>query len=80
MSVNYKRLWKRLIDLEIETSELQARTDIAPSTFSKLRKNKYVSMDVLVRICECLECQLSDIVEVENVCTSETSHEEAHNG
>lgn len=36
-----------------------------PSTFSKMRKNEYVSLDVLVRICNALNCQLSEIVEVE---------------
>jgi len=65
MGVNYKRLWKRLIDDEIETTELHNSTGVAPSTFTKMRKNEYVSLDVLVRICNFLNCQLSDIVEVE---------------
>lgn len=65
MGVNYKRLWKRLIDDEIDTSDLHLATGIAPSTFSKMRKNEYVSLDVLVRICKALNCQLSEIVEVE---------------
>lgn len=65
MGVNYKRLWKRLIDDEIETSALNAETGVAPSTLTKMRKNDYVSLDVLVRICRYLNCQLSDIVEVE---------------
>jgi DNA-binding Xre family transcriptional regulator len=65
MDVNYKRLWKRLIDEEIETTTLHTSTGIAPSTLTKMRKNKYVSLDVLVRICKMLNCQLSDIVEVE---------------
>lgn len=65
MGVNYKRLWKRLIDDEMDTVELHATTGIAPSTFSRMRKNEYVSLDVLVRICNHLNCQLSDIVEVE---------------
>lgn len=65
MKVNYKRLWKRLIDDDMETSDLHLVTGIAPSTFSKMRKNEYVSLDVLVRICKALNCQLSDIVEVE---------------
>jgi putative transcriptional regulator len=65
MGVNYKGLWKKLIDDEINRSDLHAVTGIAPSTFSKMRKNQYVSLDVLVRICRALNCQLSDIVEVE---------------
>jgi len=65
MGINYKRLWKRLIDDEMETTTLQSKTGIAPSTLTKMRKNEYVSLDVLVRICNALNCQLSDIVEVE---------------
>lgn len=65
MGVNYKRLWKRLIDEDIETTALHTQTGIAPSTMTKMRKNEYVSLDVLVRICRLLNCQLSDIVEVE---------------
>jgi DNA-binding Xre family transcriptional regulator len=65
MGVNYKRLWKRLIDDEVETATLNAETRVAPSTLTKMRKNEYVSLDVLVRICRYLNCQLSDIVEVE---------------
>lgn len=65
MGVNYKRLWKRLIDDDMEASKLYTAAKIAPSTFSKMRKNEYVSLDVLVRICNVLNCQLSDIVEVE---------------
>lgn len=65
MSINYKPLWKLLIDKEITKSELRVKTGIAPSTFSKMTRNEYVSMDILVRICSVLKCQLSDIVEVE---------------
>ena len=65
MGVCYKKLWKRMIDLELDAPAVQSRTKIAPSTFSKMRKNEYVSMDVLVRLCESLDCQISDIVEVE---------------
>ena len=65
MGVNYKRLWKRLIDEEVETTVLHTNTGVAPSTLTKMRKNEYVSLDVLVRICKFLNCQLSDIVEVE---------------
>lgn len=65
MSINYKRLWKMLIDKDMSKSDLREKTGIAPSTFSKMYRNEYVSMEVLVRICDALRCQLSDIVEVE---------------
>lgn len=54
-----------LIDKDMSKADLRVKTGIAPSTFSKMSRNEYVSMEVLVRICEALRCQLSDIVEVE---------------
>lgn len=65
MSINYKGLWKMLIDKDMSKADLREKTGIAPSTFSKMSRNEYVSMEVLVRICDALRCQLSDIVEVE---------------
>ena len=63
--VNYKPLWKLMIDREISKSELRSKTKIAPSTFSKMSNNENVSLDVLVRICKALDCGLDDIVEIE---------------
>jgi DNA-binding Xre family transcriptional regulator len=65
MGVNYKPLWKLLIDKEVEKSELRAAAGIAGSTLAKMYRNEYVALDVLVRICNTLRCQLSDVVEIE---------------
>ena len=65
MGVSYKNLWKLLIDNEMEKSELRKASGIAASTLAKMYKNEYVSLDILVRICSTLKCQLSDIAEVE---------------
>lgn len=56
-----------LIDKEMSKTDLRSATGIAASTFAKMYKNEYVSLDVLVRICVALDCQLSDIVEVEKI-------------
>ena len=46
-------------------TDLRKKTDIASSTLSKMNRNELVSLDVLVRICCVLDCELSDIAEVE---------------
>lgn len=66
MSVNYKELWKLLIDEEMTKTEMIEAVGISSSTLYKLTKDEYVSLDVLVRICTYFECQLSDICEVEH--------------
>lgn len=63
--INYKPLWKIMIDKDISKSKLQNETSIAASTFTKMKKNEYVSLDVLVRISVVLECGLDELVEIE---------------
>ena len=63
--INYKRLWKLLIDKDMTKTELRKQTEIASSTLSKMSRNEYVSLEVLVRICCVLNCELSDIAEIE---------------
>lgn len=66
MGINYKKLWKLLIDVDMSKAELRKQTGISGSTLSKMNRNEIVSLDVLIRICHALDCQLSDIAEVEN--------------
>lgn len=63
--VNYKPLWKMLIDRDISKQQLREKTSIARSTMVKMTNNEYVAMDVLVRICLAMDCGLDDIVEIE---------------
>ena len=65
MKINYKKLWKMLIDRDMKKIDLQTSTGLAANTMTKLRKNEAVSMDVLWRICCVLDCNIGDIVEFE---------------
>lgn len=67
MSISYNKLWKLLIDKGMTKTELRLKADIATSTLAKLSKNEQVSMEVLLKICKTLNCDLSDIVEVKEV-------------
>ena len=63
MSISYNKLWKLLIDKNMTKTELRLQADIATSTLAKLSKNEQVSMEVLLKICNSLNCGLDDIVE-----------------
>lgn len=63
--INYKPLWKMLIDRDISKQQLREKTSIARSTMMKMVNNEYVAMDVLVRICIAMDCGMDDIVEIE---------------
>lgn len=64
MGVSYKKLWILLAQKEITKAELRKKIEISPSTLTKLNKNEYVALSVLVKICEALECDISDVMEV----------------
>jgi DNA-binding Xre family transcriptional regulator len=64
VKVSYKPLWRLLVDREITKSELRKKTNIAPSTFTKMANNEQVSLNVLARICKELECGFDDVVEI----------------
>ncbi len=65
VNINYKPLWKLLIDREMSKTDLREKTSIARSTIMKMTNNEYVALDVLVRICVALDCKLDDIIEIE---------------
>ena len=64
MSVSYNKLWKLLIDHNMNNRDLGQAANMSPNTIAKLGKNESVSLDILVRICEVLDCDIGDIVEV----------------
>ena len=64
MSVRYNKLWKLLIDHGMNKSDLGKAAKMSPNTIAKLGKNEKVSMDILVRICKVLECDIGDIMEI----------------
>ena len=64
MAVNYNKLWKLLIDKNMNKSDLREAIKTSPNTIAKLGKNEPVSLDVLLRICKVLACDIGDIMEV----------------
>ena len=64
MYISYDRLWKRLTETHLTKTELCEMTGISTRTLAKLVKNQSVTTDTLLRICEVLSCELSDILEI----------------
>ena len=65
MKVTYKKLWKKMIDLEMTKTELREKTGISTVTLAKLGKDQVVSMEVLMKICKALECNIDEICDFE---------------
>jgi len=64
MAVSYKKLWKLLIDRDMNKTTLRKEAGITTSALAKLGKNENVSTEVLVKICTTLNCDISDIMEL----------------
>ena len=64
MGVSYKRLWKLLIDHNMKKVDLKNATKISSATMSKLNKDEPVSLEVLMKICKVLKCDIGDVVEM----------------
>ena len=64
MAVNYKRLWKILIDRNMRKEDLRVAAGITTTAMAKLGRNETVHMDILLKICKVLDCKIEDIVEI----------------
>lgn len=64
MEVSYKKLWKLLIDKDLKKKDLLSVAGISWSSVTKLSKGETVSMEVLMKICKALECDIGDIMEL----------------
>lgn len=64
MEVSYKKLWKVLIDKDMKKKDLQSAAGISWASVTKLSKGEAVSMEVLMKICKTLECNIGDIMDL----------------
>lgn len=60
----YNKLWKLLIDRKMKKKDLMSVAGISQATVGKLGRDENVNSEVLVKICEALDCDIGDIMEV----------------
>lgn len=63
MSASYKKLWKILIDRDMKKKDLQILAGISWASVTKMSKGENVSMNVLLKVCKALGCNIGDIVD-----------------
>lgn len=64
MGVSYNKLFKLMIDRKMKKKDLQEAAGISPASVTKLAKNEYVRMEVLVKVCCALKVDIGDIMEI----------------
>jgi len=65
-NVDYRKLWKLLIDKEMKKTELISKAGISANVLAKLNKGDFISMDSLQKICKALHCDVGDICVINN--------------
>ena len=63
MAVSYKKLFHMLIDKNMTAAELQKEAGYSANISTRMRRNEYVSLDSIEKICRVLNCKVDDIVE-----------------
>lgn len=63
MTVNYNKLWKMLIDLNMSKTQLREKAGITTNAIAKMGKNENVSTEIIGKICNVLGCQVEDVLE-----------------
>ena len=64
MAISYKKLWKLLIDKDMMKKDLQKAAGISAASSTKLGKNENVNTEIIEKICNALQCDVSDIMEM----------------
>ena len=64
MVISYDKLWKLMIDKKINKTQLSEKAGITTNAMAKLGKNESVQLEILVKICNVLKCEIEDIVEI----------------
>ena len=62
--ISYNKLWKMMIDCGLNKTQLREKAGITTNAIAKMGKGEKVSMDVLVKICRTLNCNIGDIMDV----------------
>lgn len=64
MNINYNKLWKLMIDQNMNKTQLKNAAHLSTNVIAKLGKNEAVSIDTLGKICKVLRCNIGDIVDI----------------
>lgn len=63
MKVSYKKMWVLCAEKEISKAELRRRAGLSSATFTKLRKNQEVTIAVMLKLADVLDCNAGDMMD-----------------
>ncbi len=65
MSVSYDKLWKLLIDKKMNRTDLKNAAGISFNVLAKMGKGETISMESMLKVCKALDCDISDVIQIE---------------
>ena len=68
MAISYDKLFHMMIDKKITNAQLKDKAGVSANIITRLKRNEYVSMESIEKICKTLDCGVDDILEFEHVC------------
>lgn len=64
MKISYKPLWRTLLERDMQKKDLRELAGLTTNIIANMGKVQYVSLGTIVRICEALDCDLADVIEL----------------
>jgi len=64
MALSYNKLWKLLIDKQMKKKDLQNSAKVSAGLITKLGRNAPVTTTTLIKICNALQCDIGDVMEI----------------
>lgn len=64
MKISYKPLWKTLIDRNMTKRQLRLQAQLTTNHIANMGKGEHISMATLIKICETLNCDITDVIEL----------------
>lgn len=64
MKISYKPLWKTLIDRDMTKRQLRLQAQLTTNHIANMGKGEHISMATLIKICETLNCDITDVIEL----------------
>ena len=63
MAISYNKLWKLLIDKKISNAQLAEKAGVSANIITRLKRDQYVAMESIEKICHALNCGVDDILD-----------------
>ena len=66
MAVSYNKLFKMMIDMKMSNGELATKVGVSLNIITRLKRNQYIALNTIEKICKTLNCMVDDILKFDS--------------